>query len=75
LPVRIFYWTAYIDERGQLQFHDDVYGFDQLIDGSLRQRRTDIKQPVRTALMSHSPKSETAQNTRLRTRQTRKRAA
>lgn len=75
LPVRIFYWTAFIDDAGVLQFRDDVYGFDHLLDRSLRQKRPDIKQPVRTALMAHAPNSETAQNPRLRTRQPRKRAA
>ena len=75
LPVRIFYWTAFMGDGGQLQFRDDVYGFDQLVDRVLRQQRTDIKQPVRTALKARAPKSETAQNPRLRARQSRKRAA
>jgi murein L,D-transpeptidase YcbB/YkuD len=75
LPVRIFYWTAFIGDGGQLQFRDDVYGFDQLIDRVLRQQRPDIKQPVRTALMNRAPNSETAQNPLLRTRPARKRAA
>lgn len=49
VPVHIFYWTAFFDERGALQFRDDVYNFDELLDRSLRRTRTDIKTPVRTA--------------------------
>ena len=75
LPVRIFYWTVFTDDHGVLQFVDDVYGLDQLLDGSLRGRRTDIKEPVRTALLNHAPKPEPASNSRLRTRSARKRAA
>jgi len=75
LPVRIFYWTVFTDERGVLQFCDDVYGLDELLDRSLRSARTDIKQPVRTALLIHAPKPEPASISRLRTRSARKRAA
>ena len=75
LPVRIFYWTVFSDDRGALQFRDDVYGLDELLDHSLRGRRADIQQPVRTALLIHAPKPDPASNPRLRTRPARKRAA
>lgn len=75
LPVRIFYWTAFVGDDNSLQFRDDVYGFDELLDRVLRHRGPDIKQPVRTALLARASKSSTAQNPRLRTRQSRKRAA
>jgi len=37
IPVRIAYFTAYVDEDGTLHFFDDVYGFDasQKMKGSL----------------------------------------
>ena len=57
VPVHIFYWTAFLDERGTLQFRDDVYGFDQLLDRSLRKTRTDIKTPVRTESTPTAPNS------------------
>jgi murein L,D-transpeptidase YcbB/YkuD len=49
IPLHILYWTAFIDERGILQFRDDVYGFDHLLDRTLRKQRPDIKTQVRTA--------------------------
>jgi len=75
LPVRIFYWTAFVDDRGVLQFRDDLYGLDQLLDRSLRGNGPDIQQPVRTALIARSPKLESARNPQIRTRQGRRRAA
>jgi hypothetical protein len=75
LPVRIFYWTAFVDDRGVLQFRDDLYGLDQLLDRSLRGNRPDIQEPVRTALIARVPKPESARNPRFRTRQGRRRAA
>lgn len=50
IPVHIFYWTAFTDENGALQFREDVYDFDHLLDNVLRSRRPDIKTPVRAAI-------------------------
>jgi murein L,D-transpeptidase YcbB/YkuD len=49
IPVRILYWTAFSDDRGVLQFRDDVYEFDQLLDRAVRPRGADIQSPLQTA--------------------------
>jgi len=48
LPVRIMYWTAFVDDRGRLQFRDDVYGLDKMLDRALRAPRPGISTTVRT---------------------------
>ena len=35
LPVHIAYFTAYVDETGELQLFDDIYGYDQRVLGAL----------------------------------------
>jgi len=45
VPVRIFYWTAWV-ANGQVQFRDDVYGWDEatatLADGVVRRPPTTV---------------------------------
>ena len=34
--VQLAYWTAYVDENGELQYRDDVYGRDELLAKALK---------------------------------------
>jgi len=47
IPVRILYWTAFFDDHDVLQFREDVYGFDSLLDRTIRRRGNDIQTPLR----------------------------
>ena len=47
LPVRILYWTAFTDDRGRLQFRDDIYGLDKLLERTLQTPRPSITTKVR----------------------------
>jgi len=38
IPVHILYWTSWADENGILQFRDDIYGIDAVLDRALRRR-------------------------------------
>jgi murein L,D-transpeptidase YcbB/YkuD len=36
LPVHLAYFTAYVDETGELKLFDDIYGYDQRVLAALK---------------------------------------
>lgn len=40
LPVYVLYWTAFVSEKGEVNFRDDLYGRDPAIARALRLHRT-----------------------------------
>ncbi len=42
MPVHVVYWTAFVNDQGLVQFRDDIYGLDSLLDRALRSRRPGI---------------------------------
>jgi murein L,D-transpeptidase YcbB/YkuD len=36
LPVHLFYFTAWVNEQGEVEFRRDIYGLDALLDRALR---------------------------------------
>jgi murein L,D-transpeptidase YcbB/YkuD len=36
LPVHFFYFTAWVDEQGEVEFRRDIYGLDDLLDKALK---------------------------------------
>ena len=43
VPVYLLYWTAWVDENGQLQFRDDIYKRDKPLVRALYQDDAGIK--------------------------------
>ena len=42
IPIHLLYMTAWVDEKGMIQFRKDIYGRDRDLDRALQRRRTDI---------------------------------
>lgn len=42
LPVYILYFTAWVDDQGNVNFHKDIYGLDQTLLNALRSTRPNI---------------------------------
>ena len=36
LPVHLLYFTAWVNEQGEVEFRPDLYGLDNLLDRALR---------------------------------------
>ena len=52
IPVHLLYWTAWVDENESLQFRQDIYGRDKLLDEALN---TTTSMPVDTIGSVFSP--------------------
>lgn len=48
VPVLIYYYTAWVDANGQLQFREDIYGHDKKLAGKLLQNTTTPPLAMRT---------------------------
>jgi murein L,D-transpeptidase YcbB/YkuD len=46
MPLHLLYWTAWVDENGDLQFREDIYERDRRLIDSLRERPPEAEEPT-----------------------------
>jgi murein L,D-transpeptidase YcbB/YkuD len=46
IPIYVTYQTAFVDNAGNLQFREDVYGLDKVVLSSLDSRRHIVGAPI-----------------------------
>ena len=49
VPVHFFYFTAWVDEEGEVEFRRDLYGLDDLLDRALRGERLPTREELEAA--------------------------
>ncbi len=52
LPIHIEYFTAYVDDAGQLQLRDDLYGYSRMVEVALGLEKADASDPGQASLKS-----------------------
>ncbi len=53
IPIYLFYWTAWVDDEGTIQFREDIYGRDQALAQLLKEQSPEVK-TCQKSLIPHS---------------------